>query len=180
MAIINPRTGKRLTDRQIKIQIQEITGWSTSEYQKKYDIIRNRLRNYQKVTGTHKEERVNEFIYKMERAKKKYGKDYIPSDYVSSVLGFSATSTGRVSINEAAAEVRGVSEGRIRKLSKNEFRRFEGLIAVSHTAQQIIADYESKKISILEAEKLLKSYGDTLNAQRKNKIHGFRASVIYD
>lgn len=178
MAIINPRTGKRLTDRQIKSQIQELTGWSTSEYQKKYDIIRNRLRNYQKVTGTHKEERVNEFIYKVERAKKKYGKDYIPSDYVSSVLGFTASSTGKVS--ESDTGVSGVSAKRLKELSKVEFRRHEGLIAVSKTAHGIVADYEAGKISLSEAEKRLKAYGDTLNAQRKNKIHGFRASVIYD
>lgn len=179
MAIINPKTGKQLTDRQIKREIQELTGWSASKYQKNYDLIRNRLRNYQTVTGTHKEERVNEFIYKVEMAKKKYGKDYTPSDYVAGVMGFTASSTGRVSESPAGV-ISGVSAKKLRKLSRIEFRRLEGLIAVSKTAQKIIEDYESGKVSLMVAIKLLKEYGDTLNAQRKNKIHGFRASVIYD
>lgn len=50
----NQITGEleQLTDRQIKKEIQDLTGWDTKQYQKEYDKFRNRIRNYEAVIGS--------------------------------------------------------------------------------------------------------------------------------
>lgn len=48
--IINGRS-VTLTNKQIKARIIELTGWTPEQYNKQYDIFRNRTRNYEKITG---------------------------------------------------------------------------------------------------------------------------------
>lgn len=64
MAIIRTdlETGEilQMTDREIKAEVQNITGWDTKQYQKEYDKFRNRLRNYESTIGAQTPKRANE------------------------------------------------------------------------------------------------------------------------
>lgn len=54
----------QLTDKEIKEFIQDFTNLDNKGYQKLYDNLRNRLRNYQMITGSTSKIRVNELLYR--------------------------------------------------------------------------------------------------------------------
>lgn len=53
-----------LTDKEIKARILDLTGWTTQEYNKQYDRLRNRVKNYQSLTGGTEQLRTNEILYR--------------------------------------------------------------------------------------------------------------------
>lgn len=54
----------QLSDKEIKKFIQDFTNLDNRGYQKLYDNLRNRLRNYQIITGSTSKIRVNELLYR--------------------------------------------------------------------------------------------------------------------
>lgn len=54
-----------LSNAEIKKAIQDQTGWSTAQYQKEYDKLRNKLRNYEATIGQKKPGAVNEELYRI-------------------------------------------------------------------------------------------------------------------
>lgn len=98
MAIVNFRTGEVLSDRQIKSAIMSANGWTSAQYQKEYDKLRNRVRNYEQTTGTAStgKIKVNELLYQTSKAQKRYGGAYKPSKLVQGILATPSTGTGVV------------------------------------------------------------------------------------
>ena len=56
------RMGKTLSAREQKKQVMEWTGWTSEEYQRQYDILRNRVRAYQKITGSERKRNVADIL----------------------------------------------------------------------------------------------------------------------
>lgn len=54
----------QLSDKEIKKFIKDFTNLDNEGYQKLYDNLRNRLRNYQMITGATSKIRVNELLYR--------------------------------------------------------------------------------------------------------------------
>lgn len=181
MAIISPKTGKTLTSSQIKASIKSVTGWSDREYKKQYDLIRNKLRNYQKITGNLAGETPQEFLYKTTHTRARYGKNYVPSGIVAAVEATTSASTGRIKVEEKTRKISGISESRLFSIVQASLSPWRGLINASKTAQDIVSRWQSGEINPRQMIDELKKYGNTLNAQRKARsIEGFEASVIYE
>lgn len=67
----NPKTGRveALNNKQIKAEILELTGWTSTEYEKQYSIYRNKLRNYETITGAATKTPINEMLLSSIRRK---------------------------------------------------------------------------------------------------------------
>lgn len=88
-----------LTARQVKSEIMRIRGWDTTEYQRQYDILRNKLRAYEAFQRSVGEE-VNtnsplKFLYGEAKSIERYKGDYHPSAYVSAVRATTSVSSGK-------------------------------------------------------------------------------------
>lgn len=121
MAII--RRGKRLSARERKAQTMEWTGWSSEQYQREYDRLRNRARNYERVTGA---ARIDVADVLAREARRRYyterGADIQPTALYRAIMSAPSSSTGRPVSNvakrridesremQARAEFRGVIE----------------------------------------------------------------------
>lgn len=163
MAIVNMRTGATLTNKQIKSAIQRATGWSDTQYKKEYDVLRNKLRNYEQATGQAGAFKANELLYREQLSKKKYGAAYRPSALLESVRATPSTGTGIV-------KARGVSIATQRKLASVELKAFKEFIKKSEQAQTVVKAYETGKTDLAglraELSRLAKSRREFLKNKR--------------
>lgn len=97
--------GKTLTARQQKAYVQSITGWTTAQYNKEYDKLRNRVRNYERATGAPKGRyNVADLLARNARGEyfaKREGRTYTPTNLFQAVQAAPTVSTG-AKLSEAA------------------------------------------------------------------------------
>lgn len=121
MAIV--RRGKKLSAREQKKATMAWTGWSSEQYQREYDRLRNRARNYERVTGA---DRIDVADVLAREARRRYyaarGADINPSALYTAIFSAPSSSTGRPMSSaargridaargaQARAEFRGVIE----------------------------------------------------------------------
>ena len=97
MAIIRYKTGEILTPKQVKAEIQAMKGWTTEQYNREYDKFRNKVRNYETLSGVEKGKyKVQELFYEKTKAEKRYGANYGPSNLLAAINRTSSSSPGRV------------------------------------------------------------------------------------
>lgn len=120
MAIIDFKTNKPLAAREIKRRVMSATGWTSEQYQKQYDILRNKTRNYERATGSTAKIAVNELLYQTTAAQRRYGENYKPSRLVRAIQLTPSVSTGTV-------QRRGVSRATARALGAEVLAQFKGL-----------------------------------------------------
>lgn len=88
-----------LTSKQVKAEVMKIRGWTSRQYEKEYDKLRNRIRAYEgferlkgeKVTA----ESPAAFLYKESRAIQRYGADYTPSPRTAAIRATTSISSGK-------------------------------------------------------------------------------------
>lgn len=80
---------------EVKNFIMKVNNWNADQYQKEYDLFKNKLRTLENFEGVPKAERESpvEILYKQAKAKKRYGSDYQPSIKLQRILGTSAYSS---------------------------------------------------------------------------------------
>ena len=104
MAII--RRGKRLSAREQKAQTMAWTGWSSDQYQREYDRLRNRARNYERVTGA---ARIDVADVLAREARRRYyaerGADIQPTALYRAIMSAPSSSTGRPVSNAATRRI---------------------------------------------------------------------------
>lgn len=127
MPIIRYQTGEILTPKMVKAEIQAIKGWTTQQYQREYDKFRNKVRNYETITGQKGKYNVQELLYERTRAQKKYGANYRPSKLLREIDKTTSASPGRVKRTEEGA-VKGVSKKSISAQLDRIKGDFKGLI----------------------------------------------------
>lgn len=93
------RNGRALSPREQAKYVREITGWTPAEYKRQRDLLYNRVRNYERATGTPKGTyNVSDLLARTERAKyyaAKTGQEYQPTAQVQAILSAPAASVGR-------------------------------------------------------------------------------------
>lgn len=157
MAIVDFKTNKVLTAREIKKRVMSATGWNSEQYQKQYDILRNKTRNYERATGSKTQIKVNELLYQQTAAQKKYGAAYKPSRLVRGILTTPSASTGVV-------QRRGVSAATERRLETQILGEFRGFIQKSTEARRVVELYNAARGGKLDAkiERLQDEYVEAL------------------
>ena len=80
---------------EVKNFIMKVNNWNAEQYQKEYDIFKNKLRTLENFEGVPKSERESpaELLYKQAKAKKRYGSEYQPSLKFQRIISTSAYSS---------------------------------------------------------------------------------------
>ena len=137
--IYQTRNGVRvaLTARDIKSYVMKERGWTSAQYSKEYDKLRNRLRAYeafQRQSGVSAEaQSPASILYFESRARKCEGAEYQPSLELQRIKSFPSISSGKAL--ERALERR--SETFARRYTETTNKVFAGLIAANPTVAEI-------------------------------------------
>ena len=153
----------RLTNAQIKAEIQLRTGWSTAQYQKEYDKLRNKLRNYEATIGQKQPGAVNEELFKIVTNERTTGlteRQKAIQQFTSATTGNfrERVSAGKVSARQQSIAIDGLIEG-----------SFRGLLSRSETARQEFEKWKRDKIA----------KGETVSAREVNKFLGKQAKDLH-
>lgn len=136
---------KTLTAKEIKERTLKATGWTSEQYQREYDKLRNKVRNYERAVGESKKIAVNELLYTTQASQKKYGEAYKPSRLVRAILATPSTGTGVV-------QRQGVSARTQRTLERQIMGEFAGFTSKTTEGARIKELYERQKGGQLAGE----------------------------
>lgn len=137
--IYQTRNGVRvaLTAREVKAYVMKERGWTSDQYSKEYDKLRNRLRAYeafQRQSGISAEaQSPASVLYFESRARRREGAEYQPSLELQRIKSFPSISSGKAL--GRALERR--SETFARRYAETTNKVFAGLIAANPTAAEI-------------------------------------------
>lgn len=165
------RGGRTLTAREQAEEVRKLTGWTRQEYQKQYDVLRNRVRAYERGTGVTKEDkRINVSDLLASNAKrmffaKYYGEEYKPTALYKAVMQAPSISSGKNLSSKAQARIEQAAETRIED-------QFGGFIKNSKFSDDIKKEVEelrkSGNYTPQEHLKIIEKYVKELDNQRKN------------
>ena len=172
-----------LTSREVKAFIMKQNNWTKEDYQKQYDIFKNKLRAYEsykqaqgaKVT----KQSVTEVLYKEARAMQLYGPSYKPNQKMQQIKGFSAYSITKG--RQLAKQVR-YQERQSKKYGayiKTRFGEYDpkdktkntGLIGANEGARNIIKAFEEdarlkgQSINYAKMEDALTDYANKIGSK---------------
>ena len=153
------RGNKELTASEVKSFIMQQRGWTSAEYQKEYDKLRNRVRNlesYQRAQGVSvPKQNVSAILYREAKAMKTYGARYTPSQEIERLRSFTSVSTGRFKAADVSA--------RLAQSQKTYVEaRFAGLMSANSAAHEI---YERLRNEPAKAEKALAEFASRIHAK---------------
>ena len=165
-----------LTSREVKAYIMKQNNWTKEQYQKQYDIFKNKLRAYEsykqaqgaKVT----KESVSEVLYKEARAMQLYGPNYKPSQKMQQIKGFSAYS---ITKGRQLAKQARYQESQSKKYGQYIKSRFGGLIDANKGAQNIKVKFEEdarrkgQPINYAKMEEALSDYASKIGSKINDK-----------
>lgn len=132
-----------LTAKQVKAEIMKIRGWTSEQYTKEYDKIRNRIRSYegfQRLKGdTVTPQSPQQFLYTESRSMQRYGTNYRPSARVKAIRGSTSISSGKALeklLTSTSATAR-KSRGAFYRQAAEQVKNFSGLIAANPVAAKM-------------------------------------------
>lgn len=147
------------TRKNIVATIRKGLGLSKRQYEKYYDITRNKLRHYERVTGAKKQSAL-QYLYYKARTKENYaksGKEYSQSIKSKFIESFSSRSSGITSTN-----IKKEDRQLIYKYTRDIFgtkRGERGLVGQNKYAQQIVKN-------IKDPQKRLQALTEFANRRR--------------
>lgn len=162
--IYQTRNGVRtaLTARDVKAYVMKERGWTSEQYNREYDKLRNRLRAYeafQSQSGVEVERQSPaSLLYFESRARRREGAEYQPSLELQRVKSFPSVSSGKAL--KSTLERR--SETFARRYAETTNRTFAGLIAANPTAAEIA----ERVTDPVKREQALKALADKLHAKQ--------------
>lgn len=166
--------GKRvnMTSREVKRFIMKQNNWTADEYQKKYDIFKNKLRAYEsfkRAQGVKVEQQsVVSVLFKEAKAKQMYKDDYVPSKKMQQIQSFSAVS---ITKGRQYATKQKYSQRVNEKYGSYLEERFGNFIqenkGAGHLVQAFMEDAKAKgePVNYPKLEKALSDYADKVKAK---------------
>lgn len=159
-----------LSPKAVKEYVMKVRGWTSEQYIKERDILKNKLRAYESLTraqgGSVESQSPSTLLYKQARSMKKYGKDYKPTAQLRAIEAtpaYSITKGRKVAKNTESAGYKRFNS-RIEKQVKSDFSEF---IKNHPQAQAIVEKYSGNGVKLKEA---LKSYANQVKAASKNGV----------
>lgn len=171
MAIYDAK-GKQISSKKIKQTIMKAHGWTSTEYRKKYDIFKNKLRayeEYKRVSGhAVKVQSPVEVLYKQAKSIMKAqkiaiqeGRDptkaYKPSVQMQQIMGFTSVSMGKA--GKKLAQSKKYQAKVNLRMSAYVANRFAGMIDAYG-----LQDYIDQIQDPFKLEKALTEYANKLHA----------------
>lgn len=163
------RGGRILTNKERAAEIRRLTGWTQAEYNRRYDVLRNRARNYEAATGAERGSiNVGDLLYRDARSRamaQRYGEQYRPSGLYEAVSAAPASSTGRRISKAGIARVSTAEQSR-------GIRQFSGILYNSKYSEQLLQLQQELILSgtydPIEFNKILEQYARRLQKEREN------------
>ncbi|MBO5479588.1 MAG: hypothetical protein J6A63_00155 [Clostridia bacterium] len=162
MAIFEVRKGvkRELSSREVKQRVMEIRGWTSDEYNKEYDKLRNRVRayeSYQAQSGVIREKQsVATILYREAKAIKREGDEYKPTLEMERLKSFPSISSGKA----LQRRLQDTSRWDVR-YSETTVAQFSGLINANPIAREIMEKIENP----VQREKALKDLAEKLHVR---------------
>ena len=129
-----------MTSREVKSYIMKVNNWTSNQYDKQYDIFKNKLRayeNYERAHGvTSKRQSPTQLLFKEAKAKAREGADYEPSFKMKRIRSFTSVSSGKA--GQKALEGKTYTARRQALYESTTKARFEGFIRDNPKAQEIM------------------------------------------
>lgn len=150
-----------------KQKTQKITGWSDREYNLKYDVFRNRVKNFNRATGSNYS--ASQYLY--------YSQKYPDTDNTPNILkeikSFSASNTtSQLSLRQQEIALQSVTRQFGEHYIPGTDFKLEGLINKSDTAKGIYDDYvtliNNGEATAADLNRALAAYADDLHERQKN------------
>ena len=159
-----------LSPKAVKEYVMKVHGWTSEQYVKERDILKNKLRAYESLTraqgGNVESQSPSTLLYKQARAMKKYGVDYKPTAQLRAIEATPAysISKGRKTADKPESAGYKRFSSRIEKQVKSDFAQF---IKEHPQAGAIVEKYSGNGVKLKEA---LKSYANQVKAVSKNGV----------
>lgn len=153
----------KMTNREVKSYIMKINGWTTEQYNKQYDILRNKVRSYEayeRASGrTTQTQSVQSLLFKEAKAKKRMGAEYTPSIKMQRIKSFTSVSSGKA--GQKALTGKRYRQKRAKTYEDATYKQFKGLINSNSQARRI---YESISDPV-KREEAMTAYANQLGAK---------------
>lgn len=153
----------KMTSREVKAYIMKVNGWTTEQYNKQYDILRNKVRSYEayeRASGrTTQAQSVQGLLFKEAKAKKRMGADYTPSIKMQRIKSFTSVSSGKA--GQKALTGTRYRQRRAKTYEDATYKQFKGLIDNNKQARYI---YESISDPV-KREQAMTAYANQLGAK---------------
>lgn len=158
-----------LTAKQVKADIMQIRGWTSEEYQRQYDKLRNQLRAYegfQRSAGaTVEPQSPLKFLYTEAKAMQHYGANYKPSAHTAIVRATTSVSSGKALQKAIVSTVsRATQAAKVKGQIDYYFEQFIQTVPQAKEITQKIKDPLKQMEALKELAKKLHARED---AQRK-------------
>lgn len=153
----------KMTNREVKAYIMKVNGWTTEQYNKQYDIMRNKVRAYEayernsgrKVTS----QSVQGLLFKEAKAKKRMGSDYKPSIKMQRIRSFTSVSSGKA--GQKALTGKRYRQRRAKTYEDATYKQFKGLIENNPQAKAIYDAIDDP----VKREEAMTAYANKLGAK---------------
>lgn len=153
----------KMTNREVKSYIMKVNGWTTEQYNKQYDILRNKVRSYEayeRASGrTTQTQSVQSLLFKEAKAKKRMGAEYTPSIKMQRIKSFTSVSSGKA--GQKALTGKRYRQKRAKTYEDATYKQFQGLINSNPQAKRI---YESISDPV-KREQAMTAYANQLGAK---------------
>ena len=152
-----------MTNREVKAYIMKVNGWTTEQYNKQYDIIRNKVRAYEayeRNSGREvKSQSVQGLLFKEAKAKKRMGSDYQPSIKMQRIRSFTSVSSGKA--GQKALTGTRYRQRRAKTYEDATYKQFKGLIENNSQAKAIYDAIDDP----VKREQAMTDYANKLGAK---------------
>lgn len=164
---------RELSAREVKAVTMRLRGWTTEQYNKEYDKLRNRLRGYEAFRRAHGDifetQSPAHILYHEAKARKREGEAYKPSIEMRRLMSFSSRSTSHLKKLSYKTDL-----SYSRTYEYYTLQQFGGLIQHNPGAKQIVEQIDDP----IKREMALKHYAFLLHAKIKESGEVEAASAI--
>lgn len=152
-----------MSSREVKAYVMKQNGWTSQQYDKQYDIFKNKLRAYENYERAHgvptKRQSPAQVLFKEAKAKARDGANYTPSIQMQRIRQFTSVSSGKAGQRALQSESYNKRITSIYEQATN--KAFEELIKNNAKAREI----NEKITDAVKRERALKAYADLLHAR---------------
>ena len=152
-----------MSSREVKAYIMKQNGWTSSQYDKQYDIFKNKLRayeNYERAHGiTSKRQSPTQLLYKEAKAKAREGANYTPSIKMQRIKSFTSVSSGKAGQKALLGQRYQARRAQLYEEATN--KQLKGLIDNNPTAKEIVERIKDP----VKREQALADYANKIHAK---------------
>lgn len=168
VTIKGQKVDKELSNREVKAYIMKVNGWTSQQYDKQYDIFKNKLRayeNYERMhTGSTTRQSPAQVLYKEARSKEREGADYSPSIKMQRIRRFTSVSSGKAGQKALLGKRYQARRNAIYEEATN--MQFSGFLAKNQKAQELASQIKDP----VKREKFLADYANKVHERIAEKV----------